>query len=179
MLAPVSPSCSLTISPSERSVQELITDPADPNCLTWLLKNALPKTFGNFDAFQGVKHLSLCAMFLFGHSVVSNSFETPWTVIHQVPLSTGFPRLTFSSPGDLRNPEIEPSSPVLQVGSLPLSHWVRTGKSGLQKFMGSQRAGHDLVTEQHWVNLSLLQTVKFCVFGLTVSQAHKLALPFT
>ena len=39
--------------------------------------------------------------------------ETPWTVPHQAPLSTGFPRqedcgrLPFSSPGDLPNPRIE------------------------------------------------------------------------
>ena len=41
---------------------------------------------------------------------------TPWTVAHQAPLSTGFPRqeywsgLPFPSPGDLPNPGIEPSS---------------------------------------------------------------------
>ena len=31
-------------------------------------------------------------LFLFSFSVVSNSFETPWTVAHQAPLSMGFPR---------------------------------------------------------------------------------------
>ena len=49
---------------------------------------------------------------------------TPWTVAHQAPLSTGFSRqkywsgLPFPSPGDLPNPEIEPSSPALQAGTL-------------------------------------------------------------
>ena len=55
-------------------------------------------------------------------------FSTPQTVAHQAPLSMGFPRqeywseLTFSSPGDLPNPGIEPGSPALQADSLPLYH---------------------------------------------------------
>ena len=50
---------------------------------------------------------------------------TPWTVIHQAPLSMGFSRqeylsgLPFPSPGDLPKPGIEPRSPVLQVDALP------------------------------------------------------------
>ena len=53
---------------------------------------------------------------------------TLWTVACQVPLSMGLPRqeywsgLPFPPPGNLPNPEIEtasPSSPVLQVDSLP------------------------------------------------------------
>ena len=45
-------------------------------------------------------------------------FPTPWTVVHQAPLSMGFPRqaywnvLPFSTPGDLCDPRIEPKSPV-------------------------------------------------------------------
>ena len=44
--------------------------------------------------------------------------ETPWTVAHQAPLSTGFSRqeyssgLPFPSPGDLPNPGIDLASPV-------------------------------------------------------------------
>ena len=55
-------------------------------------------------------------------------FATPWTVAHQDPLSMGFPRqeywsvLSFTFPGDLPNPGIEPRSPALQADSLPLSH---------------------------------------------------------
>ena len=47
---------------------------------------------------------------------------TPWTVTHQAPLSMGFSRqiswseLTFPSPGDLLDPEIEPKSPALAGG---------------------------------------------------------------
>ena len=49
---------------------------------------------------------------------------TPWTVAHQAPLSTGFPRqeywsgLPFPSPGDLPNPGMESVSPALQADSL-------------------------------------------------------------
>ena len=52
-------------------------------------------------------------------------FATPWTVVHQAPLSMGFSRqeywsgLPFPSPGDLPNPGIKPRSPALQADSLP------------------------------------------------------------
>ena len=53
---------------------------------------------------------------------------TPLTVAHQAPLSMGFPRqeywsgLPLPSLGDLPDPGVEPESPALQGGSLPLSH---------------------------------------------------------
>ena len=56
------------------------------------------------------------------------TFETPWTVAHQAPLSMEFFRqeywsgLPFPSPGDLPDPGIETASPALQADSLPLSH---------------------------------------------------------
>ena len=59
---------------------------------------------------------------------MSNSFATPWTIACQAPLSVGFPRqqyrsgLPFPSPGDLPDPVTKPTSPALQVDSLPLSH---------------------------------------------------------
>ena len=52
-------------------------------------------------------------------------FVTPWTVIHQAPLSMEFCRqeywsgLPFPSPGDLPDPRIKPRSPTLQADSLP------------------------------------------------------------
>ena len=55
---------------------------------------------------------------------MSDSFEIPWTVARQAPLSMGFPRqeywnrLPFPSPGDLPDPGIEPTSPDWQVDSL-------------------------------------------------------------
>ena len=54
-------------------------------------------------------------------------FATPWTVAHQAPLPMGFPRqeywsgLPFPFPGDLPDPRIKRSSPVLQEDSLLLS----------------------------------------------------------
>ena len=48
----------------------------------------------------------------------------PWTVAYQASLSMGFSRqeywsgLSFPSPGDLRDPRIEPRSPALQADSL-------------------------------------------------------------
>ena len=56
---------------------------------------------------------------------MSDSFVTPWTVVHQASLSVGFSRqaywsgLPFPPPGDLPNPGIEPGSHALQVDSLP------------------------------------------------------------
>ena len=50
-------------------------------------------------------------------------FVTPWTVVHQAPLSMGFSRqeywsgLSFPSPGDIPDPGIERMSPALQAAS--------------------------------------------------------------
>ena len=47
-----------------------------------------------------------------------SDFVTPWTVVHQAPLSMGFSRqdywsgLPFPPPGDLSDPGIEPESPA-------------------------------------------------------------------
>ena len=59
---------------------------------------------------------------------MADSFEIPWTVAHQAPLSMEFPKqeywsgLLFPSPGDLPNPGVEPASPAVQVDSLPLTY---------------------------------------------------------
>ena len=56
-------------------------------------------------------------------------FAIPWTVAGQDPLSMGFSRqeywsgLSFPSAGDLPHPGTEPTSPVLQADSLPMSDW--------------------------------------------------------
>ena len=53
------------------------------------------------------------------------TIATPWTVVCQDLLFMGFSRqeywsrLPFPSPGDIPDPGIEPSSPSLQVDSLP------------------------------------------------------------
>ena len=60
-----------------------------------------------------------------------DSFATPCSIAHWVPLSMGFPRLEywsglpFLSQGDLPDPGTEPASPELQADSLPLSHQAR------------------------------------------------------
>ena len=61
-------------------------------------------------------------LLVFSHSVVSDSFKTPWPAAHQAPLSMGFPRqeycsgLLFPTLRDLPNPGIETQSPVLAGG---------------------------------------------------------------
>ena len=53
---------------------------------------------------------------------MANSFETPWTVVRQAPLSMRFPwqecwsGLPFPIPGDLPDPEIQPAFPALSSG---------------------------------------------------------------
>ena len=70
----------------------------------------------------------LYILLFFSHSVVSNSFGTPWTVAYQAPMSVRFPKqeywsgLPFSSLGDLPNPGIKPVSLALQVDSVLQSY---------------------------------------------------------
>ena len=58
------------------------------------------------------------------HLVVPKFFVTPWTVVHQAPLSMELSRqeywsgLPYPSPGHSPNPGIEPVSPALQADSL-------------------------------------------------------------
>ena len=65
----------------------------------------------------------------FVHTVMSDSFMTPWTLVHQVLLSMGFSRqeywsgLPFPSAGDLPDPEIKLASLcVSRVGRQILYH---------------------------------------------------------
>ena len=72
-------------------------------------------------------------VFLFQHSVCCvlscfsrvQLFATPWTVACQAPLFDGISRQEYWSglpcplPGDLSDPGIKPTSPALQVDSLP------------------------------------------------------------
>jgi len=72
----------------------------------------------SFIELSSVGHISL------SHLVMSDSFETPWIVAHQAPLSmelsrqeywSGWP---FPSSGNLLNPGIELGSPTLQADPL-------------------------------------------------------------
>ena len=78
--------------------------------------------------------------------LVRSDSAIPWTVTHQAPLSMEFSRpeyrsgLPFPSPGDLSDPEVEPTSPTLQADSLPSEplkgcYWTMkdTGILGLQR----------------------------------------------
>ena len=74
-------------------------------------------------------------LLLFSCLIMSDSFVTLWTVAHQAPLSVGFPveedwsGLSFSSPGYLPHPGLEPASPALQADSVRLSHQGSTATS--------------------------------------------------
>ena len=72
------------------------------------------------------KYFNKTKGFLLGFCSVAKScstLATPWTVACQAPLSTGFSRqewwsgLPFPTPGDLPDPGIKPTSPVLQIDS--------------------------------------------------------------
>ena len=64
----------------------------------------------------------------FSHVQLLYMNYSPWFIACQAPLSMRFPRqkywngLPFSSPGDLPDPGMDPTSSVLQANSLPLSH---------------------------------------------------------
>ena len=80
-------------------------------------------------------------------------FVTAWIVACQSPLSMGFSmqeywqlELPFPSPWDLPDPGVKPVPPAL-AGRLFSGSWWRTGRPGVLKSMGSQRVGHDWVTE--------------------------------
>ena len=53
------------------------------------------------------------------NSCANSTLATPWTVVHQAPLSMGFPRQAYWNGlpcpprGDLPNPGIEPPSPAM------------------------------------------------------------------
>ena len=85
----------------------------------------------------------------FSHSLVSDSFVTPWTLVHQGPASRGFPRqgywsgLPFPFPGDLPHPGIKLMSSTLAGGLFTKSHqaslfWRVKGVS----VWGSERVSH-------------------------------------
>ena len=63
-------------------------------------------------------------MYILSCSVMSSSFEAPWTAAHQAPLSMGFSSkntgVPFPSPGDLPDPGVKPRSPTLQADTLPV-----------------------------------------------------------
>ena len=117
---------------------------------------------------------------------------TPWTVTHQAPLSIGFSRqeywsgLPFSSPGDLPDPEIEPTSPawagrfftteppvtvvstkvhlLLEWPVWGSSHW--TPKAWIlvsrSQYIACEPAENILVSQRSQAQASLSQTSSLC-----------------
>ena len=77
----------------------------------WLSMTVMPLSWGWVAEEGSCSCFSLWVMF--------DSFVTPWGIVHQAPLSMGFPRqeywsgLLFPSPGDLPDPGTEPASPAL------------------------------------------------------------------
>ena len=96
------------------------------------------------------------------HSVMSDCFSPPWTVVCQAPASMGFSRqelwsgLPFPSPGCLLGPGIEPSSPSLQT------HSLQSEPSGnLMTNLGSvfKRRDCTLLTKVHIVKAMIFPVV--------------------
>ena len=87
----------------------------------------------------------------------------PWTVAHQAPLSTGFPRqeywsgLPFPSPEDLPDPGIEPTS--LMSPALPGGFFTTSGTAN--KIKASNDCKHDQRTqEKNGLNTEVKKTWK-------------------
>ena len=84
-------------------------------------------------------------MCVLSHSVVSDSFSTPWKVACQVPLTMGFSRqeyesgLLFPPPGDHPNPGIEPESPVCPAMAGGLFTTDLTGKPIMEYYSTLKR----------------------------------------
>ena len=73
-------------------------------------------TRGSKDTLKAVERSTSRFCCYFSCSIISDSFETPWTIAHQIPLSIRFSRqeywsgLPFPSPGDHPGPGIKPVS---------------------------------------------------------------------
>ena len=88
-------------------------------------ETSLPETHPPPTTNSSKLPLTLHACVVLSHSVVSNSFVTPWPGASQAPLSMGSPRqehwsgFPYPPAGDLYNPETELRSPTLHADSLP------------------------------------------------------------
>ena len=86
-------------------------------------------------------------MLLLNHSVIFDSFATPWTVAHQAPLSVEFSRqehwsgLPFPTPRDPPHSGTEVLSPVLQEDSLPLNQLFPDGSVGKEFACSAEHTG--------------------------------------
>ena len=103
----------------------------------------------------------------FSHSVTYNSFVTPWAVVCQAPLSTGFPRraywsgLPFPSPGDLPTQGLNPH--LLRCRqSLPLSPFSRW--HGVKKKRLAETAKRTQLASRVWVRFWAVNVTKLSCF---------------
>jgi len=89
-------------------------------------------------------------------------FVTPWIVACQVPLPMGFFRQEYWSgfpgppPGDLPDPEMEPTSPALQADSLPTKPSGKLHAIGLELEISVWT--HALLNRYIWMHICILAT---------------------
>ena len=95
-------------------------------------------------------------------------FVTPWTAAHQAPPSMGFSRQEYWSgvplPSHIHttiykmDKQQEPS--CIAQGAYSEYLVITTGRPGVLQFMGSQRVGHDWVTELNWTEPIMAKNLK-------------------
>ena len=94
-----------------------------------------------YRACDGTRFCGICSekhcskqIVVFSHSVVSDSFETPWTVVHEAPsvhVISGqeyWSGLLFPSPGDLHDPGVDRTSPGMAGGFFTTEPHGKTSK---------------------------------------------------
>ena len=114
-------------------------------------KHHLPKSLYSI-VYSCLLCCTLCCVL--SHSVMSDSFVTPWTVARQAPLSMGVLQarilewVACPPPGDLPNPGIKPRSPTLQAESLPSEPPGKPKNTGVGS--PSLLQGNFLTNESNW-----------------------------
>ena len=123
-------------------------------------------------------------------------FVTPWIIACQIFLSIGFSQQEYWSglpcppPGDLPNPGIEPTSPALQVASLPAEPQGKPGcytflkillKKNKNKQVKVMAASNSLLVSMY--ALCICETCLLCVWAVSPSicggQVNKANVAFT
>ena len=117
--------CSVNLERNVHVQTLLVLGVYDSEMVTLILTSSFWQLCVNMLHSIGARHYirSVCV-----HAQLIWFFATPRNMARQVPLSMGFPKqeywsgLPFPSPGDLPDPETEPTSPELQADSSPWSH---------------------------------------------------------
>ena len=93
-------------------------------------------------------------------------FVTPWTVALQGPLSIGFPRqeywggLSFSSPGDLSDPGMEPASLKSSASAVGFFTTSVTWEAAMNVYIRKNSLNYTLKNNAHLYLCSILQKKK-------------------